>query len=64
MRELAIQGANDTLGADQRSAIDKEIKQLVALVMAGRSMWSPTYLKTYYNKNGQRHGGIKKGASG
>jgi flagellin len=29
MRELAVQGANDTLGSDQRSAIEKEMVQLV-----------------------------------
>jgi flagellin len=29
MRELAVQGANDTLGVDQRSAIEKELVQLV-----------------------------------
>jgi flagellin len=28
MRELAVQGANDTLGADQRSAINLELNQL------------------------------------
>jgi len=28
MRELAVQGANDTLGVDQRSAINKELLQL------------------------------------
>ena len=28
MRELAVQGANDTLGVDQRSAINKEMLQL------------------------------------
>jgi flagellin len=28
IRELAVQGGNDTLSADQRSAIDKEVQQL------------------------------------
>jgi len=28
MRELAVQGANDTLGVDQRSAVNKELLQL------------------------------------
>jgi flagellin len=30
MRELSVQGANDTLNIDQRSAINKELKQLTA----------------------------------
>jgi flagellin len=30
MRELSVQGANDTLNVDQRSAINKELKQLTA----------------------------------
>jgi flagellin len=30
MRELSVQGANDTLNTDQRSAINKELKQLTA----------------------------------
>lgn len=30
MRELTVQGANDTLNVDQRSAINKELKQLTA----------------------------------
>ena len=30
MRELTVQGANDTLGVDQRSAINKELTQLSA----------------------------------
>ncbi|MCE2931167.1 MAG: flagellin, partial [Vampirovibrionales bacterium] len=28
MRELAVKGANDTLGVDQRSAVNKELLQL------------------------------------
>lgn len=42
VRELAVQGGNDTLSSDQRSAIDKEIQQLAKDVtrIAGASQFN------------------------